>query len=78
MNSKIYHSLWPHNSKKHTVISYLYLFAAFTVLMTGDAMTASILMVLSELNKVDKAARIAACDTANQVINEGDQDGGNQ
>ena len=72
INSEIFHSIWWSNGKAMTLYSYIYLVAALACIVAGNLTAGMIALVLAELNRVDKEARVLSCEQAAAIIYEGD------
>ncbi len=72
ITSAMFNALWMSNGKAMTVFSYVYLVAAAGCLFGGDTVSAMLALVLAELNRVDKEARVLTCEQASAIVYEAD------
>lgn len=72
MNSKLYNALWFDNGKKLTLVSFIYMALAFGCLLYGNEVVAMLILVMAELNRVDKDQRILGIEQTEAILYEGD------
>jgi len=72
MNSGLYLALWFDNGKKLTLVSFIYMALAFGCLLYGSEIVAMLLLVMAELNRVDKDVRILGIEQTEAILYDGD------
>ena len=72
MNSNLYTALWFDNGKKLTLVSYIYMALGFGCLLFGDPIVSMLIMVMAELNRVDKDVRCLGVEQTEAIIYQGD------
>jgi hypothetical protein len=72
MNSNLYTALWFDNGKKLTLVSLIYMALGFGCLLAGSEIVAMLVLVMAELNRVDKDQRILGIEQTEAILYEGD------
>ena len=72
ITSEIFNALWFTNGKALTLMSYVYIVAAIACIVAGNAVAGMLALVLAELNRVDKEARVLTCEQAAAIVYEAD------
>lgn len=72
MNSNLYTALWFDNGKKLTLVSFIYMALGFGCLLFGNEVVAMLILVMAELNRVDKDVRCLGVEQTEAIIYQGD------
>lgn len=72
MNSNLYTALWFDNGKKLTLVSCVYLVLGTVCLFLGNEVVAMMVLLMAELNRVDKDVRCLGVEQTEAIIYQGD------
>ena len=72
MNSNLYTALWFDNGKQLTVVSLAYMALGLGCLLFGNEIVAMMVLLMAELNRVDKDVRCLGVEQTEAIIYQGD------